>query len=429
MTNDTSSTETDEAQQRRMTSDPERIREWAEARDAVPVRVQDSEGHGHSFTRRDEMGEHHEEYTWDEFEERFEGEDLVFVYHEEEPTGEEMGFFEIVEREQAFERADLGRDELEDSLRSGETVTTEIVETQVVEREIVERDTIESEVIDTDLVEREVVDSELVDRDIVETEFVSDDMIEVTVDETHMDTIEEIERYIVESEVVDVDIEQDEELERDDIRTDIELESVQRSILESDVVRSNVTPDDVVQQEVIQSQRTEGDAVQSELLERRTIEEEVTERLRMRYMLEDTELIESEVLTSEVLEGEIIDVDEYESMGIGEMETGTTETTGDETMASTGTDTEMGTTDEMAESPAMELSQDDQGKDVVDESGQQIGMVAEVEGQTAYVDPEPGLTDRLKARMDWGGHGDDDYPVESSQILEITDDEVVIRSE
>jgi len=55
-------------------------------------------------------------------------------------------------------------------------------------------------------------------------------------------------------------------------------------------------------------------------------------------------------------------------------------------------------------------------------------MVAEVEGQTAYVDPEPGLTDRLKAHMDWGGHGDDDYPVESSQILEITDDEVVIRA-
>jgi len=429
MVNDTSSTETGDAEQRRMTTDPERIREWAEARDAVPVRVRDSEDHGHSFARRDEMGEHHEEYTWDEFEQRFDDDDLVFVYHEEEPTGEEMGFFEIVEREHAFERADLGRDELEDSLRSGETVTTEIVETQVVEREIVERDTIESEVIDTDLVERDVVDSELVSREIVETEFVSDDMIEVTVDETHLDTIEEIERYIVESEVVDVDIEQEEELERDDIRTDIELESVQRSILESDVVRSNVTPDDVVQQEVIQSQRTEGDAVQSELLERRTIEEELTERLRMQYMLEDTELIESEVLTSEVLEGEIIDVDEYESMATGEMEPGATGTTGDETMASTGADAEMGATDEMAESSTIELSHHDQGKDVVDESGQQIGMVAEVEGQTAYVDPEPGLTDRLKARMDWGGHGDDDYPVESSQILEITDDEVVIRSE
>lgn len=56
-------------------------------------------------------------------------------------------------------------------------------------------------------------------------------------------------------------------------------------------------------------------------------------------------------------------------------------------------------------------------------------MVAEVEGGTAYVDPEPGLTDRLKARMDWDGHGDDDYPVDAAQIVGITDDEVVIRSE
>ncbi len=412
-----------------MTTDPKRIREWAEARDAVPVRVRDSEDHGHSFVRRDEMGESHEEYTWDEFEERFEDDDLVFIYHETEPTGEGIGFFEIVERERAFERADLGRDELEDSLRRGETVTTEIVETQVVEREIVERDTIESEVIDTDLVERDVVDSELIDRTIVETEFVSDDMIELTVDETRLDTIEEIERYIVESRVVDVDIEQDEEIERDDIQTDIELESVQRSILESDVVRSSVTPDDVVEQEVIQSQRTEGDTVRSELIERRTIEEELTDQRRMRYVLEESELIESEVITSDVLEGEIIDVDEYEAMETGGMETGTAGATADETMAETESDAGMGTTDEMADASAIELSPDDQGKDVVDESGQQIGMVAEVEGQTAYVDPEPGLTDRLKARLDWGGHGDDDYPVESAQITEITDDEVVIRSE
>ncbi len=182
MADDTPPSET--PAQRRLTTDPERIREWAEARDAVPIRVRDGEGHGHSFARRDEMGEHHEEVTWDEFVERFEDDDLVFAYHEEEPTGEGMGFFELVERDRAFERADLGRDELEDSLRRGETVTTEIVETQVVETEVVERDTIESEVIDTELVEREVVDSERLSRDIVDTEFVADDTIEVAVDET-----------------------------------------------------------------------------------------------------------------------------------------------------------------------------------------------------------------------------------------------------
>ncbi len=433
MANDTPPTDADEPEQRRMTRDPDRIREWAEARDAVPVRVRDSDDHGHSFARRDELGENHEEYSWDEFERRFDDEDFVFVYHEEEPTGEGLGFFEIVERERAFERADLGRDELEESLRRGETVTTEIVETQVVETEVVERDTIESEVIDTELVEREIVDSELLSREVVETEFVSDDMIEVTVDETRLDTIEEIERYIVESQVVDVDIEQDQEMESDETETDVELESVQRSILDSDVVRSSVATDDVLEREVIQSQRTEGDTVRSELIERRTVEEELDERLEMQYVLEESELVESEVVSSETLEGEIIDVEEYGSMTAGE----TTGIAGGETMADddsdvTGIEGEEATAgagaDETA-APTIELSHGDQGKDVVDESGQQIGMIAEVEGQTAYVDPEPGLTDRLKARMDWGGHGDDDYPVDAAQIVEITDDEVVIRSE
>jgi len=415
-----------------MTTDTEQIREWAEAHNAVPVRVRDSDDHGHSFAHRDELGETHEEYTWDEFNNRFEDEDLVFVYHEEEPAGEGLGFFEIVEREQAFDRADLGRDELEDSLRRGETVTTEIVETQVIEQEIVERDTIESEVVDTDLVEREVVDSELLGREIVETEFIDDDIIELIVDEDYLETIEEIERYTVESRVVDVDIEQDEELEHDEIEsveTDIELDSVQRSILESDVVRSDVMADEVIEREVIQSQRTEGDTVRSELIERRTVEEEVTEQVELRYILEETELLESEVVASDVIEGEIIDVEEYGAMEAGEMETEPTGTAAGEPMTSAETDTGTGTTDKATEPATIELSQDEQGKDVIDDSGQQIGMVAEVEGQTAYVDPEPGLTDRLKARLDWGGHGDEDYPVDASQITEITDDEVVIHSE
>ncbi|WP_435553017.1 hypothetical protein [Natrinema sp. CGMCC1.2065] len=427
MANDTSPTDTDAPDQRRMTSDPDRIRKWAEARDAVPVRIRDSDDHGHSFARRDELGEGHEEYSWEEFERRFDDEDYVFVYHEDEPTGEGLGFFEIVERERAFERADLGRDELEDSLRRGETVTTEIVETQVVETEVVERDTIESEVVDTELVEREIVDSERRAREVVDTEFVGDDTIEVTVDETRLDTVEEIERYIVESRVVDVDIERDQEMERDEIETDVELESVQRSILESDVVRSSVAPDEVLEREVIRSQRTEGDAVRSELIERRTVEEQLDERLELRYVLEGSELVESDVVSSELLEGEIIDVEEYGSMAAGE----TAGVAGDETMADadvTGIEGENAAAGETA-APTVELSRDDQGKDVVDESGQQIGMVAEVEGQTAYVDPEPGLTDRLKARMNWGGHGGDDYPVEAAQISAITDDEVVIRSE
>ncbi len=183
-----------------------------------------------------------------------------------------------------------------------------------------------------------------------------------------------------------------------------------------------MTADDVLEREAIQSQRTESDAVRSELIERRTVEEELDERRRLVYVFEESELLESEIVGSEVLDGEIIDIEEYDRMEAGEMEAGAV---GDESTASPESEAGMGP----ADASPVELSHHDQGKDVVDESGQQIGMVAEVEGQTAYIDPEPGLTDRLKARLDWGGHGDEDYPVEAPQILEITDDEVVIRSE
>ncbi|TYL37668.1 hypothetical protein CV102_15115 [Natronococcus pandeyae] len=434
------------ASERRMTTDPGRIREWAETRNAVPVTVHGGEGHGFSFARRDEIGDEHDEYTWDEFAEAFEDENLVFVYHEEaEATGEGLGSFELLERERAFERADLGRDELEDSLRRGETVTTEIVETQVIEREIVERDTIESEVVESNIAERNLVDSERLSREVVETEFLDDETIEVVVDETRLDTVEEIERYTVESRVVDVDVEQHDELERDEIETNIELESVQRSILESDVVRSDVTPDDVLEQEAIRSNRTEGDTVQSELIERRTIEEEIDERRRLRFVLEERELVSSEVIRSDMLEGEIIDIEEYGAAEPTAAEAGAEtdvpaeSAESDMDVAAGGAESEMETAEStetvnaeagaaMDES-AIELSADDQGKDVVDERGETVGIVAEVEGQTAYIDPQPGLTDRLKARLNWGGHGDDDYPVEAAQISDITDDEIVLRGE
>ncbi|RKD97833.1 hypothetical protein [Halopiger aswanensis] len=460
MANDPSdSTEsTDTPAQRRMTTDPDRIREWAEERDAVPVSTRGGEGHGHTFARREDVGDEHEEHTWDEFEETFTNRDLVFVYEDTESTGTEpegLGRFDLLERNEAFDRADLGESELEDQLRQGETVTTEIVETQVIEREVVERDTIESEVVDTELADRHVVDSELLSRDIVDTEFVTADMIEVTTDETRLDTIEEIERYTVESKVVDVDLESDEELESDEIETGIELESVQRSILESDVVQADVAPEEVIEREVIESKRGEGDTVRSELIERRTVEEEIHERTRQEFTLEDTDLVESEVIGSDIIEGEIIDVEEYESITAEErserVEVTDTEAAmrDDETMAESespmesgptvesesgmGTETsetEHGATEPTAQADAsVSISKDDQGKVVVDESGQEIGIASRIQADTVYIDPEPGLADRLKARLGWGSEDDDEYPIEPAQIKEVTDDEIVIRGD
>ncbi|ADD06671.1 uncharacterized protein Nmag_3119 [Natrialba magadii ATCC 43099] len=502
---------------RRMTTDPEHIREWAESRDAVPVSTHGGEGHGHSFVRQGELGDEHEEQSWDEFTETFRNEDLVFVYEEyeraeagmgdgmememememehesnadmdeleadadtaemaadaeraraggdEDMRGRDLGTFELINRTEAFDRAELGGSDLEDQLRQGERVTTELVETQVIEREITERDTIESEVINTEIVERHVVDSELVDRDVVDIEFVDADYIEVTTDETRLETIEEIERYTVESRVVDVDIDHSEAISRDEIETDMALESVQQSILESDIVRTDVEAEEVIEQEVIESQRGECDTVRSDLIERRTVEEQIDERSLMRFTLEDSEIIESELVSSELLDGEIVDSEEYETIRAGqETTTETSEMEGagveaqpgemgetgeraepgaasgemaaadssDEAMAGGEPGGETGVADEqptVGDEVAATITEDDQGKDVIDETGNQIGIISAVEEGTAYVDPEPGLTDRLRARLDWGSHSSDEYPVEPSQVKDITDDEVIIRSE
>ena len=45
--------------------------------------------------------------------------------------------------------------------------------------------------------------------------------------------------------------------------------------------------------------------------------------------------------------------------------------------------------------------------------------------QTLYVDPEPSLTDRIKAAFDWG-ETDDSYPVGEEQIESVDDEEIRI---
>ncbi|WP_323171482.1 hypothetical protein [Natrialba sp. PRR66] len=548
---------------RRMTTDPDRIREWAESRDAVPVSY-GGEGsgssHDYTFVRRNDLEDHHEAQSWDEFSETFGNEDLVFVYEATEPAAKDrghgatdtaetdvedeadaqpdadnpsLGTFELVDRTRAFDRVELGESELEDQLRQGERVTTELVETQRIERDIVERDTLESEIVDSELLERRVVDSELLDREAVDIEFIDESLVEVTTDEARLETVEEIERYAVESRVVDVDIDHNDALTRDEIETDDAFERVQESILESDIVRTDADPAAVVEQEVIESKRGEGDTVRSDLIERRTVEDEIDERLVMRFALEDSDILDSELVSSTVLEGEIIDSEEYETMAAEEMrspagatgdaesgegatgemgaeaepggmetsemesggsdqtealetgtagneetaagegaemaepsgagaesasaEAGTGSAAGDEMETGAGEmdetrdgteKSEMGAEPESkspgesesesvpeSETPTVDpdatvsISASDQGKNVVDEAGNQIGIISTVEEGTAYVDPKPGLTDRLRARLNWGGHSDDEYPVEPAQITAVREDEVVVRSE
>lgn len=73
------------------------------------------------------------------------------------------------------------------------------------------------------------------------------------------------------------------------------------------------------------------------------------------------------------------------------------------------------------------LTDDDAGKSVVDANGDKVGIISEVRGGTAYVDPDPGITDRVRSMLDWGEADQDTYPLREESIDTVTGDEVRLR--
>jgi hypothetical protein len=73
------------------------------------------------------------------------------------------------------------------------------------------------------------------------------------------------------------------------------------------------------------------------------------------------------------------------------------------------------------------VTDDDQGKSVVDSTGRKIGMVTEVKSGTAYVNPDPGITDSIRSKLGWGDADEDDYALEENRIHTVTDDEVRLK--
>ncbi|WP_137283708.1 PRC-barrel domain containing protein [Halorussus salinisoli] len=78
----------------------------------------------------------------------------------------------------------------------------------------------------------------------------------------------------------------------------------------------------------------------------------------------------------------------------------------------------------------MEFTQDDEGASVFDADREKIGVVVEVRDGDAYVEPEPSLTEELKAKLDWGSHeaDRDAYALESEWIDDIEDGEILLRN-
>ncbi len=73
------------------------------------------------------------------------------------------------------------------------------------------------------------------------------------------------------------------------------------------------------------------------------------------------------------------------------------------------------------------VTEDDEGKRVVNQRGDKVGMIAEVRSGSAYVDPDPGITDAIRSRLGWGDTDEDHYRLEEDRIDSITDDEVRLK--
>ncbi|WP_226041320.1 hypothetical protein [Natrinema sp. DC36] len=71
-----------------------------------------------------------------------------------------------------------------------------------------------------------------------------------------------------------------------------------------------------------------------------------------------------------------------------------------------------------------QITEDDVGKSVVNADGDEVGMITTVEHGTAHVEPDPGITDSIKATLGWGDSGEDTYPLQEEAIGRVTDDEI-----
>ncbi len=78
---------------------------------------------------------------------------------------------------------------------------------------------------------------------------------------------------------------------------------------------------------------------------------------------------------------------------------------------------------------AHEFTEDDEGKSVVNDQSDEVGVIASVEHGTAYVDPDPGMTDKIKSKLGWDDRDEDTYPLQSEAVDSVTDDEVHLGSD
>lgn len=75
------------------------------------------------------------------------------------------------------------------------------------------------------------------------------------------------------------------------------------------------------------------------------------------------------------------------------------------------------------------ITKSDEGKRVLNRDGTEAGRIVHVDADDGrgYVDPDPGLTETIRAKLGWGTITSDAHPLDEGSIEEITDDAVHLR--
>lgn len=70
------------------------------------------------------------------------------------------------------------------------------------------------------------------------------------------------------------------------------------------------------------------------------------------------------------------------------------------------------------------ITESEKGKKVVNQHGDPIGRVVEVEDGTAHVDPDPDITDTIMSKIGWGSDDEGTYALEPQAVDSITENEI-----
>lgn len=75
------------------------------------------------------------------------------------------------------------------------------------------------------------------------------------------------------------------------------------------------------------------------------------------------------------------------------------------------------------------VTEDDKGKQVVNFRGDKIGVVSDVDNGAAHVDPDPGMTDKIRSKLGWNDADQSDYKLQQDRIDQVTDDEIRLKDD